>query len=172
VSSPHGPIHWTAGRVTSLISGLLYEPSSKSDTLINVNFELSGVHAMDGTVSRLLFTAETQVQSHDLFCISITSVGRASCVYSTARNLGLWQGYMTTCISAFFLYWYSCRSNISSSESASKTYHHKSGPAWLLCSVAPCRRTGFVCCTKTVFNMVDDIYRVLPVTTKSIRMDI
>jgi len=104
VSSRHGPIHWTAGRVTSVISGLLHESFSKSDILINVNFELRGVRAMVGTVSRLLFTAESQVRSHDLCCRSITAAGRASCVYSTARTLRLWQGYMTTCISAFFLY--------------------------------------------------------------------
>jgi hypothetical protein len=68
VSSAHGPVHWTAGRVLSVIGASLHESFSKSDILINVNLELSGGHAMVGTVSHRLFTAETQVRSHDLCC--------------------------------------------------------------------------------------------------------
>ena len=50
------------------ISISLHESFSKLDILINVNLELSGGHAMVGTVSYRLFTAQTQIRSHDLCC--------------------------------------------------------------------------------------------------------
>jgi hypothetical protein len=68
VSSSHCPVHWTARRVTSVFSVSLHESFSKSDILINVKLELSGGHAIVGTVSHRVFTAETQVRSHDLCC--------------------------------------------------------------------------------------------------------
>jgi len=68
VSSPHGPVRLTARRVTYVISDSFYEHFSKSVILTNVNLELSGGHAMVGTVSHRLFTVETQFRFHDLFC--------------------------------------------------------------------------------------------------------
>jgi len=68
VSSPHGPVRWAAGTVTSVISDSFHESFSKSVILTNVNFELSAGHAMVGTVSHRLFTVETLVRFHDLCC--------------------------------------------------------------------------------------------------------
>jgi hypothetical protein len=56
VSSPHGPVRWSAGRLPSVISDTFHESFSKSVILTNTNLELSGGHAMVGTVSYRLFT--------------------------------------------------------------------------------------------------------------------
>ena len=74
--------------MTSVISDSLHESFSKSVIITNVNLELSGGHAMVGTVSHRLFAAETQVRSHDLCCREASQQPRGPVVY--ILPLGTW----------------------------------------------------------------------------------